>query len=242
MQQCLSFRSGIRRRSVAGGVRRIRDHPRRPVLGVHVLGHGGGGEREVSGWIQSATCRCGEAVRGNRTVYKLKVRVRARDQREAEVFAWLQLSQERNRRGVGVLRGEPTGGFPRGIELSVTVPRGLAQMHGRDARRQRASFELDGDIEGHSAGGRHIVDRMKGGVRCGPAAAIFRWGASVDRCGVTRAEALFAFRARAASGGWRQREARSSFMRPTGRCFGDGGGNIRMDRARGRFSRGPGRD
>ncbi len=99
---------------------------------------------------------------GNSANYALKVRVQARDQREAEAL-FRQLA----------LRSGTEGGWaylvvsaPRRIseapELTLSVPRGLAQarIETRGGNVQASGF--DGALEAHSLGGRMSVDSIGG--------------------------------------------------------------------------------
>jgi hypothetical protein len=102
-------------------------------------------------------------------VYKLKVRVRARDPREAEAF--LHEFDVKTRTQSGWLRFNVNvpAQMSEGPELQISVPRGLRQVwidtHGGNVQ----VLNLDGDVEARSAAGRMEVDGVKGraGIRTG---------------------------------------------------------------------------
>jgi len=99
---------------------------------------------------------------GKSASYTLKLRVQARDQREAEqVFHQLVL-RNGNQNGWAYLMVVPPRRITELPELTISVPRALAEARVETRGGNLQASNLDGDIEVHALGGRIAVDGIHG--------------------------------------------------------------------------------
>ena len=103
-----------------------------------------------------------EGGASDKVAYRLRLRVKARDLREAE--ARLREFDVKSRAQNGWLRLAvlPPSNIPEGPELTVTVPRALQQVWIETRGGNVRAVDLDGDLQARSAAGRMIADRIKG--------------------------------------------------------------------------------
>jgi hypothetical protein len=99
---------------------------------------------------------------GSKVSYKLKLRVRARDAREAESLLREFDVRSRTQNGWLRLTVTPPANISEGPELSVTVPRSLLQVWIETRGGNVQAVDLDGELQARSAAGRMLVDRIKG--------------------------------------------------------------------------------
>jgi len=104
----------------------------------------------------------GEA--GDRAVYALKARVRAKDARDAEALLRQFDVRTKTQGPWGYLTVAPSRRISEAPELSLTVPRRLRQILVETRGGDVQASNLDGEIEARSAGGQINVDGIKG--RC----------------------------------------------------------------------------
>jgi hypothetical protein len=100
----------------------------------------------------------------DRTVYRLKARVRARDARDAEDLLRQFDIRSRTQGQWAYLTVAPSRRISEGPELSLTVPRGVRQILVETRGGDVQASNLDGEFEARSAGGQINVDGIKG--RC----------------------------------------------------------------------------
>ncbi len=99
---------------------------------------------------------------GDKVVYTLKGRVRARNARAAELLLRKFEVKTRTQNGWVLVNVEPPARAVDGSELQMSVPRGLRQVWiGTLAGNVQASG-LDGELQARSAAGRIGVDDIKG--------------------------------------------------------------------------------
>jgi len=99
---------------------------------------------------------------GGNASYTLKLRVEARDAREAEgLFRQLAL-RSGTQNGWAFLTVTPPRQTTVAPELTLAVPRGLEQSRIETRGGNVQATELDGDIEARSLGGRIAVDAIRG--------------------------------------------------------------------------------
>jgi DUF4097 and DUF4098 domain-containing protein YvlB len=99
---------------------------------------------------------------GEKVTYKLKLRVQARDAREAEALLHEFDVRSRSQSGWLRLTVTPPANISEGPELSVTVPRSLQQVWIETRGGNVQALDLAGDLTARSAAGRMLVDRIKG--------------------------------------------------------------------------------
>ena len=102
------------------------------------------------------------AVLVKKSAYKLKLRVQARDAREAEALLHEFEVRSRSQNGWLRLTVTPPANISEGPELSVTVPRSLQQVWIETRGGNVQALDLDGELTARSAAGRMLVDRIKG--------------------------------------------------------------------------------
>ena len=101
-----------------------------------------------------------------KVVYAVKLRVRARDEREAEArFREFEV-KSRTQNGWVRLMVIPPQNIPEGPELTVSAPRSLQQVWVESRGGNVEAKDLDGDLQVRSAAGRIVVDRIKGKAEC----------------------------------------------------------------------------
>jgi hypothetical protein len=99
---------------------------------------------------------------GEKVTYKLKLRVKARDAREAEGLLREFDVKYRTQNGWLRLTVTPPANISEGPELSVNVPRSLQQVWIETRGGNVQATDLDGELQARSAAGRMVVDRIKG--------------------------------------------------------------------------------
>src|SRR5216684_7749431 len=100
----------------------------------------------------------------NQATYKLKVRVQARNAREA-AFLLRQFEVKTRLQGDWMrLTVIPPKNIAEAPELSMTVPRGLLRMWIETRAGNVQASDLDGELDARSAGGQIAVESIKG--RC----------------------------------------------------------------------------
>ncbi len=99
---------------------------------------------------------------GEKVTYKLKLRVRAADAREAESLLREFDVRSRSQNGWLRLTVTPPANISEGPELSVSVPRLLQQVWIETRGGNVQATDLDGEVQARSAAGRMVVDRIKG--------------------------------------------------------------------------------
>jgi DUF4097 and DUF4098 domain-containing protein YvlB len=99
---------------------------------------------------------------GDKVTYKLKLRVRAADAREAEALLHEFEVRSRSQNGWLRLTVTPPANISEGPELSVSVPRSLQQVWIETRGGNVQATDLDGEVQARSAAGRMVVDRVKG--------------------------------------------------------------------------------
>jgi DUF4097 and DUF4098 domain-containing protein YvlB len=99
---------------------------------------------------------------GEKVTYKLKLRVRAADAREAEALLHEFEVRSRTQNGWLRLTVTPPANISEGPELSVSVPRSLQQVWIETRGGNVQATDLDGEVQARSAAGRMVVDRIKG--------------------------------------------------------------------------------
>ncbi len=99
---------------------------------------------------------------GAQVTYKLKLRVRARDVREAEALLGEFDVKSRSQNGWLRLTVTPPANISEGPELSVSVPRSLQQVWIETRGGNVQAADLDGELQARSAAGRMLVDRIRG--------------------------------------------------------------------------------
>ena len=101
---------------------------------------------------------------GKRPAYTLKLRVQARDSREAEQLFHQLVLRNGNQNGWVNFVIIPPRRIMEAPELTISVPRGLetARIETRGGNLQASG--LDGGIEAHALGGRISVDGIRGGA------------------------------------------------------------------------------
>jgi DUF4097 and DUF4098 domain-containing protein YvlB len=99
---------------------------------------------------------------GDKVTYKLKLRVRAVDAREAEALLHEFDVRSRSQNGSLRLTVTPPANISEGPELSVSVPRSLQQVWIETRGGNVQATDLDGEVQARSAAGRMVVDRIKG--------------------------------------------------------------------------------
>jgi|SRR5579871_3098426 len=97
-----------------------------------------------------------------KVAYKVKLRVKARDEREAEMLLREYEVRSRSQNGWLRLTVTPPQNAAEGPELSVSVPRSLQQVWIETRGGNVEAKGLDGDLQARSAAGRMTVDRIKG--------------------------------------------------------------------------------
>lgn len=97
-----------------------------------------------------------------KVTYKLKLRVRAVDAREAEALLREFDVRSRSQNGWLRLTVTPPANISEGPELSVAVPRSLQQVWIETRGGNVQATDLDGEVQARSAAGRMLVDRIKG--------------------------------------------------------------------------------
>ena len=105
------------------------------------------------------------SVRGaatEQTNYKLTVRVKAADQREAEALLERFSVKTGTEGGWAIIRVTPPRLVSSGLELTVTAPRALRQVFAETRGGNLEASDWDGDFEARSGGGRISVDRIRG--------------------------------------------------------------------------------
>ncbi len=100
--------------------------------------------------------------RDSKVTYKLKLRVRARDVREAQAMLSEFDVKSRSQNGWLRLTVTPPANISEGPELSVSVPRSLQQVWIETRGGNVQAMDLDGDLQARSAAGRMLVDHIKG--------------------------------------------------------------------------------
>lgn len=99
---------------------------------------------------------------GKGATYTLKLRVQARDAREAEqLFHQLSL-RNGSQNGWVYFAIAPPRRITEAPELTISVPRGLAETRIETRGGNLQASNLDGDVEAHSVGGRIGVDGIHG--------------------------------------------------------------------------------
>jgi hypothetical protein len=99
---------------------------------------------------------------GDGATYTIKVRVQARDAREAEAL-FRQFELKNRTQGEWVyLSVAPPKRSSEAPEVSLSVPRGLRQVWIETRGGNVQASELDGELEARSAGGRIAVDAVRG--------------------------------------------------------------------------------
>jgi hypothetical protein len=96
------------------------------------------------------------------TNYKLTVRVRAGDEREAEALLERFSVKTGTEGGWAIIRVTPPRLVSSGLELTVTGPRALRQVFAETRGGNLEASDWDGDFEARSGGGRISVDRIRG--------------------------------------------------------------------------------
>jgi DUF4097 and DUF4098 domain-containing protein YvlB len=99
---------------------------------------------------------------GEKVTYKLKLRVRAVDAREAEALLREFDVRYRSQNGSLRLTVTPPANISELPELSVSVPRVLQQVWIETRGGNVQATDLDGEVQARSAAGRMLVDRIKG--------------------------------------------------------------------------------
>jgi hypothetical protein len=94
--------------------------------------------------------------------YKLKLRVRARDAKEAEALLREFDVKSRTQNGWLRLTVTPPANISEGPELSVSVPRSLQQVWLETRGGNVQAMDLDGELQARSAAGRMVVDHIRG--------------------------------------------------------------------------------
>ena len=94
--------------------------------------------------------------------YTLKLRVQARDPREAEQLFHQLMLRHLNQNGWVSLVVTPPRRITEAPELTISVPRGLAESRIETRGGNLQASGLDGDIEAHALGGRIAVDGVRG--------------------------------------------------------------------------------
>ncbi|HEV2688753.1 MAG TPA: hypothetical protein VGV35_09370 [Bryobacteraceae bacterium] len=105
----------------------------------------------------------------NKVSYKLKVRVKAGDAREAEAFFRQFEARARMQSGWMYFTVTPPRNIAESPELTMSVPRALQQVWIETRGGNVQVQNLDGELECRSGGGRMAVDGIKGraGIRTG---------------------------------------------------------------------------
>jgi hypothetical protein len=96
------------------------------------------------------------------TNYKLTVRVRATDEREAEALLERFSVKTGTEGGWAIIRVTPPRLVSSGLELTVTGPRALRQVFAETRGGNLEASDWDGDFEARSGGGKISVDRIRG--------------------------------------------------------------------------------
>jgi hypothetical protein len=106
---------------------------------------------------------------GDKVAYKLKLRVKARDARQAEKLLGAFDVKTKMKNGWLTLTVVPPAWITEGPELSMSVPRGLRQVWIETRGGNVQASDLSGELEARSAGGRMDVDDIRGrtGIRTG---------------------------------------------------------------------------
>jgi DUF4097 and DUF4098 domain-containing protein YvlB len=99
---------------------------------------------------------------GTKVTYKLKLKVTARDAREAQALLSEFDVKSRSQNGWLRLTVTPPANISEGPELSVSVPRSLQQVWIETRGGNVQAMDLDGELQARSAAGRMAVDRIKG--------------------------------------------------------------------------------
>ena len=99
---------------------------------------------------------------GKSASYTLKLRIQARDQREAEQLFHQLVLRSGNQNGWAYLMVTPPRRITDLPELTITVPRGLAETRIETRGGNLQATNLDGDVEAHAMGGRIAVDGIHG--------------------------------------------------------------------------------
>ena len=94
--------------------------------------------------------------------YKLTVRVRAADEREAEALLERFSVKTGTEGGWTMIKVTPPRLVSSGLELTVTAPRALRQVFAETRGGNLEASDWDGDFEARSGGGRISVDRIRG--------------------------------------------------------------------------------
>ena len=102
----------------------------------------------------------GEA--GSGANYTLKLRVEARDAREAAALFRQVEVRSRNQNGLAYLVVSPPRRISEAPELTLAVPRGLREVRIETRGGNVQASDLDGQVEAHSLGGRITVDGIRG--------------------------------------------------------------------------------
>jgi hypothetical protein len=171
---------------------------------------------------------------GEKVTYKLKLRVQARDAREAEAMLHEFEVRSRSQNGWLRLTVTPPANISEGPELSVTVPRSLQQVWIETRGGNVQALDLDGELTERSAAGRMLADRIKGKVEVRTGGGDIQVGdvGGILRCfsgaGVIRVQS---------SGGesWLDTAGGEVFVHQAGGPVhaSTAGGNIRIERASG---------
>ena len=99
---------------------------------------------------------------GDAAVFTLKVRVKARDARDAESLLRQFRVKSGSEGGWAYLTIRPPRPVAGGLELSVTAPRSLRQTRIETRGGDVLASDLDGDLETRSGGGQITVDAIRG--------------------------------------------------------------------------------
>jgi len=102
----------------------------------------------------------GEA--GSGANYTLKLRVEARDAREAAALFRQVEVRSRNQNGLAYLVVSPPRRISEAPELTLAVPRVLREVRIETRGGNVQASDLDGQVEAHSLGGRITVDGIRG--------------------------------------------------------------------------------
>jgi hypothetical protein len=94
--------------------------------------------------------------------YKLTVRVRAADEREAEALLERFSVKTGTEGGWAIIKVTPPRLVSSGLELTVTAPRALRQVFAETRGGNLEASDWDGDLEARSGGGKISVDRIRG--------------------------------------------------------------------------------
>jgi DUF4097 and DUF4098 domain-containing protein YvlB len=99
---------------------------------------------------------------GRRPAYTLKLRVQARDAREAEQLFHQLTLRNGNQNGWVYFVITPPRRIMEAPELTISVPRGLAEARIETRGGNLQASGLDGSVEAHALGGKISVDGIRG--------------------------------------------------------------------------------